>query len=296
MINLPHLRVFKVVFEESSITAAARRLRISQPAVSKQLAELESSLGTTLVDRLPRGVRLTAAGELLQAHTRRIFQAEADAEAALAEFLGLNQGKLSVGASTTVGSYLVPVVFGDFHKQHPGVGLQLEIGNTSAIQQALREGRLDVGLTEGLVTGEDLDVEVFAHDEIVLIASPDHELARETEVEATRLSQLPLILREQGSGTRDVIEAALADRGISVSPVMSLGGSEAVKNAVAQGLGLALLSRLTVELELAVGRFKELSLRGIELKRALHLLTLKGKHPSPAADEFLGLLRARYSA
>ncbi len=296
MMNLNQLRVFKAVFEESSITAAARRLRISQPAVSKQLAELESSLGTTLVDRLPRGVRLTAAGELLQAHTRRIFQAEADAEAALAEFLGLNQGKLSVGASTTVGSYLVPVVFGDFHKQHPGVGLQLEIGNTSAIQQALREGRLDVGLTEGLVTGEDLDVEVFAHDEIVLIASPDHELARETEVEATRLSQLPLILREQGSGTRDVIEAALADRGISVSPVMSLGGSEAVKNAVAQGLGLALLSRLTVELELAVGRFKELSLRGIELKRALHLLTLKGKHPSPAADEFLGLLRARYSA
>ncbi|MEN9580721.1 MAG: hypothetical protein RJA70_3730, partial [Pseudomonadota bacterium] len=145
MLNLNQVRVFKAVCDELNITAAARLLRISQPAVSKQLAELEQALGTPLVDRLPRGVRLTSAGELLESHARRIFQAEADAEASLHSHLGLQRGRLSVGASTTVGSYLVPGVFGDFHKQHPEVALELEIDNTQTIQEALRAGALDVG-------------------------------------------------------------------------------------------------------------------------------------------------------
>lgn len=294
VLNLNQLRVFRAVFEEQNITGAARKLRISQPAVSKQLAELEAALGTPLVDRLPRGVRLTAAGELLRSHTQRLFQAEADAEAALAGFLGLAQGRLAVGASTTVGSYLVPVVFGDFHKQHPEVQLELEIANTASIQQALREGQIDVGLTEGLVAGEELDVEVFAHDEIVMIAPPDHPLCQAKTISSHDLAQLPLILRERGSGTRDVVESALGERGVTPSAVMTLGASEAVKNAVSQGLGLAMLSRLTVELELSVGRFKELKLSDLQLRRALHRLTLKSKQPSPATEEFLRLLRKRY--
>src|SRR5690606_12995217 len=165
------------IFEEQSITGAARRLRISQPAVSKQLAELESALGVALVDRLPRGIRLTQAGEVIQTHARRIFRAEEDAEQELAELLGLGRGRLSVGASTTIGSYLVPRVFGDFHAAHPGVALELEIGNTASIQAAVTEGRLDLGLTEGFVAGESLDVTVFAHDEMVLIVSPRHPWA-----------------------------------------------------------------------------------------------------------------------
>jgi len=293
VINLNQLRVFKAVFDEGSITAAARRLRISQPAVSKQLAELEESLGTTLVDRLPRGVRLTAAGELLQQHTRRVFQAETDAEAAMAAFLGLDKGRLAVGASTTIGSYLVPGVFGEFHEQHRGVTLELQIGNTQTILQAVREGLLDVGFTEGLESAEGLDTEVFAHDEIVLIVSPRHRLASVGRLECRQLDHAPLILRERGSGTREVVEAALAERGLQFEPAMSLGSSEAVKNAVARGLGLAFVSRLTVELELSTGRLKVLELTDLTLRRALHQMTLKGKHPSPAAQEFLRILHAR---
>src|SRR5690606_26447799 len=235
------------IFEEQSITGAARRLRISQPAVSKQLAELESALGVALVDRLPRGIRLTQAGELMQTHARRIFRAEEDAELALSELLGLGRGRLSVGASTTIGSYLVPRVFGDFHVKHPGVALELEIGNTTAIQSAVSEGRLDLGLTEGFVSGESLDVSVFATDEMAFILSPSHVCAERNEITLDELSHHPLITRERGSGSRAVIDAALQRLGFDWQPAMSLGSTEAVKVAVAQGLGGAFVSRITVE-------------------------------------------------
>jgi DNA-binding transcriptional LysR family regulator len=293
--NLNQLRVFRAVLDQGSITQAARALRISQPAVSKQLAELEASLGAPLVDRLPRGIRLTAAGEVLSDFVRRIFQEERAAELALGEFLGLRQGALSVGASSTIGSYLIPQVFGDFHALHPTVGLELGIGNTRTIQSHVLEGQHDVGLTEGFATSDALDIEVLSHDEMVLITSPDHELTRHRSVDPKRLSELPFIARERGSGTRDVIEAALYDHGVRLRPVMTLGSTEAVKNAVARGLGVAMVSRLTVALELELGRLSEVKVDGLKIRRALHLLTLRGKHPSPAAREFLRLLKLRFS-
>ncbi len=294
MINLNQLRVFKAIVEEQSITAAARRLRISQPAVSKQLAELEASLGAALVDRLPRGIRLTQAGELLRHHAQRIFRAEEDAELALAELLGLSRGRLSVGASTTIGSYLVPRVFGDFHLKHPGVALELEIGNTSVIQSAVTEGRLDLGLTEGLITGDTLDVSVFAHDEMTFILSPAHPWAIREQLSLSELAHIPLIARERGSGTRAVIEAALERAAFDWQPAMSLGSTEAVKVAVAQGLGGAFVSRITVELEVRSGALVEVPVSGVVIQRALHRVLQRGKHPSAAALAFFRLLEAHF--
>jgi DNA-binding transcriptional LysR family regulator len=293
--NLNQLRVFRAVLEQGSITQAARALRISQPAVSKQLAELEASLGAPLVDRLPRGIRLTAAGEVLSDFVRRIFQEERAAELALAEFLGLRQGALSVGASSTIGTYLIPQVFGDFHARHASVALELGIGNTRTIQSAVLEGQHDVGLTEGFATSDALDIEVLSHDEMVLITAPNHEITRHRSIDPERLPDLPFILRERGSGTRDVIEAALYDHGVKLRPVMTLGGTEAVKNAVSRGLGVAMVSRLTVALELELGRLCEVKVDGLRIRRALHLMTLRGKNPSPAAREFLRLLKVRFS-
>jgi DNA-binding transcriptional LysR family regulator len=293
--NLNQLRVFRAILDEGSITRAARTLRISQPAVSKQLAELEASLGAPLVDRLPRGIRLTAAGELLSDFVRRIFQEERAAELALAEFLGLRHGRLSVGASTTIGSYLVPQVFGDFRTLHPTVGLELGIGNTRTIQSHVLEGQHDVGLSEGFATSDSLDIEVLSHDEMVLITAPDDPLTQADSIGCERLATLPFIVRERGSGTRDVIEAALYEHGVTLSPLMTLGSTEAVKNAVARGLGVAMVSRLTVALELEAGRLCEVRVDGLTIRRALHLFTLRGKNPSPAAREFLRLLKARFS-
>jgi DNA-binding transcriptional LysR family regulator len=297
-LNLNHLRIFHTVAEQGSITAAAGALKISQPAVSKQLAEFEAHLRTTLVDRLPRGVRLTAAGELLREHSQRIFHEEQTAERAMAELLGLAAGRLSVGASTTVGGYLVPGVLGDYCKRHPAVALDLQIGNTHAIQSAVLEGRVDVGLTEGFADSQALDARVFTHDEMVLITagntSPGNHLPVGTPVRAADLSRLPFIVREPGSGTRDVIEAALAERNVTLDPVMSLGSTEAIKNSVAQGLGVAIVSKLAIAAELEVGRLREVHLTDLAIRRALHCLTLAGKSPSPAATEFLRLLTQTY--
>jgi DNA-binding transcriptional LysR family regulator len=299
-LNLNQLRVFRALLECDSITDAARLLRISQPAASKQLADLEASLGVPLVERRSRGVRLTAAGEVLSRHTWRLFQEEEAAERALQALLGLELGQLAVGASTTIGNYIVPGLFGELHRSHPNLNLELEIGNTARIREQLIEGRVDLGLTEGLIASgspqlEALNVEVFSHDDLVLVVSPSHPLAARTgKIAAHELERLPLIVRERGSGTRDVVEDALARRQISILPVMSLGSTEAVKSAVAAGLGAAFVSRLTLDLELSSGQLRVLELEDFQLRRALSLLTLEGKPPSPAATEFLRLLQGRY--
>ena len=298
VLNLNHLRVFRAVCETNSITDAARSLHISQPAASKQLSELESHLGVSLVERLPRGVRLTGAGEVLGRHARRLFQEEQAAEAALAALLGLELGQLSMAASTTIGSYIVPSVFGELHAAHPNVRLQLEIANAARVEELVLAGELDLGLSEGLVASEQLHSEVFAHDEMVLIAAPGHALAREARpggISAAVLEGLPLLVRERGSGTREVVEGALERHGLRVAPVMTLGSTEAIKNAVAKGLGVALVSSLTIDLELSTGRLVAIELSDLEIHRALHLLTLEGKPPSPVVQEFLRLLAARYA-
>jgi len=297
VLNLNHLRVFRSVCETSSITEAARQLHISQPAASKQLAELESHLGLTLVERRPRGVRLTAAGEVLARHARRLFQEEAAAETALDALLGLELGQLSLAASTTIGSYIVPAVFGEIHAAHPNVRLSLEIANAARVEELVLEGQLDLGLSEGSVASESLHVEVFARDEMVLIAAPEHPLvaeARRGKISAQALAGRPLLVREPGSGTREVVQEALAEANIRVSAAMTLGSTEAIKNAVAGGLGIAFVSSLTIALERASGRLAVIELADLSIGRALHLLTLDGKTPSPAALEFKALLRARY--
>ena len=291
--NLNHLRVFASVARHASLTRAARELRVTQPAVSKQLGDLEHDLAARLVDRLPRGVRLTAAGEILFVHAQRILQAERAAEQELRELQSLGQGKLSIGASTTIGSYLVPSLFGELHRSYPGVQLELEIANTSAVQTAVLESRIDLGLIEGFVASDALAVETLSGDEMVAIAAPTHPALASAPLRASALRGLPLLMREPGSGTRQVIEAALAARGIEVRPIMALGGTEALKNAVLNGLGIAIVSRLTVDHELRSGRLAELVFSDLRIQRDLYLVTLKGKRHSPAAGAFLELLQRR---
>jgi DNA-binding transcriptional LysR family regulator len=287
--NLNHLRVFHAVAVAGSITGAARGLQVSQPAVSKQLGELENALGAQLVDRLPRGVRLTTAGRALAEHAARIFGIEHTAQDELAALLGVRRGQLSVGASTTIGSYLVPRVFGAFHRLHPELRLELAIGNTAAVHDLVRKELVEVGLTEGFVTDEDLTTTIFDQDEMVAITAPGGPLAK-ARLTAKELVALPFVMRERGSGTREVIEAALAKKRLVVEPVMSLGSSEAVKNAVAARLGVAIVSRLAVELELAGGSLVAIDVVDLEIRRALHLVELRGKSRSPAASRFVELL------
>jgi len=288
--NLHHLRVFHAVATTGSITAAARALQISQPAVSKQLGDLEDAVGTQLVDRLPRGIRLTAAGRALAEHAARIFGIEHTAEAELAALLGVRRGQLFIGASTTIGSYLVPRVFGAFRREHPDLQLELQIGNTAVVHDLVRRQVVELGLTEGFVTDDDLKTAVFDQDEMVAIAAPGDPVLARAPLPAKELVALPFLMRERGSGTRQVIEAALAKKRLAIEPVMSLGSSEAVKNAVMARLGVAIVSRLVVELELATGSLVAIQLADLEIRRALHLVELRGRSRSPAASRFVALL------
>lgn len=289
--DLDTLRVFVAVTRLGTMTRAAQSLGCTQPAVSKRLSELEAQVRAPLFDRLPRGVRLTPAGEMLLPHAERMLAISETAERELQALSDLSKGSLSVGASTTIGGYLVPELFGHFRRRYPGITLSLEIANTAQIQAAVLDNRVDLGLSEGFVSSDALSVEAVAEDDMVAIVAPDHPLLQQDGVTCACLAKVPVLMREAGSGTRDVIEAALQQRGTELTPAMSLGSTEALKNAVAAGLGLAIVSRLTVTLELATGRLLELPVEGLPIRRSLHLLRLKGKHLSPAVEAFITLLR-----
>lgn len=299
MINRNHLALFRAVAEAGGFSRAAATVRISQPAISMQVAELEESLGTPLFDRLPRGVRLTDAGQTLLGYAQRIGTLEEEAERAMRELRGLTRGRLSLGASTTIGSYLLPTILGDFRRLHPAVELQLTIANTVEIKNRLIDRTLDLGLTEGTPPQDEaLSVRVFSDDDLIVIAPPNHPFAANVPgkhhpkpITARQLCAQPMIVREPGSGTREVIDRALAASHAQTGNVaLILSTTEAIKRAVAAGLGLAVVSRLCVSLELASRLLVEVPVRDLKLHRPLHELTLRGRQHSPSAQAFAALL------
>lgn len=288
--NLNHLAIFDAVAREGSVTKAGERLRISQPAVSRQLKQLEEALGAQLVDRLPKGVRLTAAGELLSGYSRRVFALADEAEQAVAELQGLKRGSLTIGASTTIGIYFLPELLAGFRKRYPKIDLHMEVSNTRVIQQYLMEHRVDVAVTEGFVHWPELDARVFLVDEIVPIVAPGHPLASAGKVTLRQFCAEPLIMREKGSGTREVIEEALGRKGLEVRPVMDLGSTEAIKRSVAAGVGVAFVSALTIEQEVRDKRLATFRLHDCRLHRSLHLVQARDRVVSKAVGAFLALL------
>ena len=291
--NYNHLMIFLAVAEEGGISRGAERLYISQPAVSKQLGLLEASLGLTLLERTPKGTTLTEAGRVLAGYARRLSGLEREAETAMAEMRGIERGTLTLGASLTVGAYLMPPLLAGYARRYPHIGLSLQIANTETIQARLREGSLDMALTEGFADDSALSAEVFAHDDLVAVAPPGHPLLTEPSVTAARFAGEPLIVREPGSGTRAVVEQAFRERGLTLVPRLSLGSTEAIKGAVAAGAGLAMVSRLAVSLELETGRLALLPLSDLILRRPLHRLVRRGAPESRAAEAFRTLLTTR---
>ena len=174
--NFGHLAVFHAVAEAGSVSRAAERLLVSQPAVSKQLGLLERELKTVLVDRLPRGVRLTAAGEVLAGYARRIFAVAEEAERAMGELAGVSRGKLVVAATPTIGTYWLPGVLVGYRREYPGVEMRMEVHPTGTIVRLLREGAVDVGLVEWPVEDDGVEAREFMKDRLVAIAGKGHAL------------------------------------------------------------------------------------------------------------------------
>ncbi len=288
--NFNHLLIFDAVATEKNITKAAAKLMISQPAVSKQLQLLEKSFGASLVERQPRGVRLTQAGEVLAGYARRLFALADESERALAELAGLKRGRLTIGASTTLGIYYLPVLLARYRGLHPQIDLDMQVANTVVIQQALLDHRVDVALTEGFIHWPELEANVFLRDQLVPIVPPAHALAKARKLTLETFCQAPLLMREQGSGTREVIEEALLKRGLRIKPLMTLGSTEAIKRSVAAGVGVAFVSALSIEHELREKRLIRVKLADFSLDRSFHIVQTKDRTVSPAAKAFLSLL------
>lgn len=290
--NLHHLWVFYHVARAGNFTRAAAALGVSQPAVSEQVRALEADLGVPLVEVAGRTTRLTPEGQELAAYARRIFALVREAEEAMAAARALERGTLRVAASTTPGTYLLPAVLQVFRQRHPGVGLQVGIGNSAWAAAQVAEGEADLAITGGPPAGHpDLQVAPLCPDPFAVVAAPHHPLAGQRAIAPTHLVAHPFLYREPGSGTRAVFQQWLADQGLEEPPGLELGNMEAVKNAARAGLGLAALPLLAVQRDLALGDLVALDVAGPPMGRTLQLVRRRRPLP-PAAAAFLAVLEA----
>lgn len=289
-INLHHLRLFTTIVDEGGFTRAARALRLSQPAISKSLNELERQLHVALLDRSGKSLVLTDAGRVLYTRASELFGVERVAERELRELRGLKRGLLRVAASTTIATYLLPPYLGRFHLRHPRVRIRTTSANTRAVLRALLESRVDVALVEGPVSDARVEVIPWLDDELVVISPPDHPLLSLPHVDVATVAQQQFLVREPGSGTREVSERALGLHGVRLTKTMRVGGTEAIKQAVAAGLGLAIVSRAAAADQLALGKIAILPVDGLVIRRTFTRLELRGRTSSGAARELKLLL------
>jgi len=289
-LNLNHLRILGAVAATGSIGRAAERLTVSQPAVSKQLATFESNVGLPLVERLPRGVRLTHAGQVLADYARRIDDLQAQACDAIEELRGGARGRLRVGASTTIAVYLLPEIIVAYRRKYSEVSLQTTVGSSDSIARQLADDAIDLGLAEVAPSHPSLEATVFREDQLVAIAPPSHPLARKRSVTVEQLCAEPFVVRDTGSETKSYVERELARRGLSVSAAMSVGSTEAVKRAVAAGIGVAIVSKLSIDLEVRARRLTVRPVRGLNIRRPLYMVVRRIMPTFPALLNFREML------
>ncbi|HEY4303511.1 MAG TPA: LysR family transcriptional regulator [Gemmatimonadaceae bacterium] len=294
-LNLHLLRLFTAVVEHDGVVAAARGLRISQPAISRAVRELEQQLGLTLLERTSRRVRLTSDGAEIYAQARAVFAAERAVAEAVDELKGLARGVLRIGASTTIATYVLPAIISEFSRRYPQIELRLSAVHTRVILGMLHNFELDVALAEAPVEDEMIEVEPWRTDEMVMIAAGSHPLARKKAVSRADLANELFLLREPESGTRGIVLRALADAGIEIKKSMSIDGTEVIKQIVAEGFGVAVVSRHTISDLLATKRLVTLNVPSLNVTRPFNRLQLRGRRPSATARAFLAALEENAS-
>lgn len=284
------IRVFHAVASKLSYSKAAQELGISQPAVSFHIRGLEESLGVSLFERVGKQIFLTNAGRILAEDTTRMMLLEEEAKIAITELKGLERGVLVVGASATIGIYLLPEVLGRFREEHPAVRVNLRLGNKARTLERLRENEVDFGLVAGPLHESDLVAEAYLEDELIPIVSPSHRYVRGRPVQTSELRGETFLMRERGSGTQQLFEERLFQLGVEPAETMQLGSSEAIKQAVAANLGISVASRYAVRYEIAERRLVQPHLPGLVIGRQLLLVHHKDKRLSRTAIAFRHLL------
>ncbi len=257
------LQVFHAVARLLSFTKAAEVLHMTQPAVTFQIRQLEEQFDTRLFDRAHNRVSLTEAGHVAFEFSEIIFERYSEMENAVREITGSISGSLTLGASTTISEYMLPALLGDFNAKNPEVLLRLRVSNTEGIVSMVENNVIDLGVVEGPVTNKNLLVEVCRKDDLVVVVSPDHELANQKSVTVKKMLDYPFICREEGSGTREVIAEYLRSQGMgkhALKACLELGSPEAIKGAIQAGMGISVLSSVSLAKELKLGILKTIPL------------------------------------
>jgi molybdate transport repressor ModE-like protein len=287
--DLGALELLLAVARLGSLGGAARELGITQPAASSRLRSMERQLGLALVDRSPRGSRLTDAGALVTDWARRVVEAAEAFDAGAQALRGRRETRLRVAASMTIAEYLLPGWLLALRTRRPDTAVSLLAGNSAAVAQRLLAGEADLGFVEGVAVPPGLDSAVVAHDRLIVVTAPAHAWARRRRPLAPdELAATPLILREQGSGTRQVLDTAL---GGLARPLIELSSTTAVKASAVSGAGPAVLSELAVRDELSLRRLVRIPVEGVPLRRALHAVWPTGHRPTGPARDLLSLTR-----
>jgi LysR family transcriptional regulator, low CO2-responsive transcriptional regulator len=283
--TLHQLRIFHAVAQNGSFARAAEALHLSPPTLSLQVKQLSESVGQPLFEQLGKKIYLTAAGRTLAAACEDIEARMERLGEDLAALQGVERGSVKLAILTTV-KYTVPKLLGGFCAAHPGIDVAMVVGNREKLLQRLAGNEDDLYIMGQPPDQMDVVSEAFADNPLVLVAPPDHPLVGKKRIAPERLRSEPFILREPGSGTRLTSEKFFADHGIALKNRLEVGSNEAIKQTVAGGLGLAVLSAHTVTAELALGELVQLDVRGFPLIRRWHVVVPRGKRLSAAARAF----------
>jgi len=287
------MQVFHTVASVLSFTRAAEMLHMTQPAITHQIRRLEEELDTRLFDRTNNRISLTAAGVEVQGYAARIVGLHEEMAESVKALTGVHTGLVTLGASTTIGEYMLPGLLGGFREEFPEVQVRLTVANTEAVVAMVADNVIDLGVVEGEVNNQSLRVESCVSDELVVVLPPSHPLASQTEIESTALLEHEFIQREAGSGTRSVIAHWLMDTGLDENRLHSaveLGSTEAIKGAVQAGLGISIVSRTTIANEIALGTLVARPLAP-RLPRSFYFVRQRQKFRSNLMEELFSFAR-----
>ncbi len=283
--TLRHYHIFVTVCDEMNMTAAARKLFMSQSAVSQAISELETYYGVRLFERLSRKLYLTQAGEKLQGYARHIIRMNLDAEN---EMRSLNRsGSLRVGASVTIGAWVLPKLISAFQKEEPELTVEVVEDNTAKIERLIRSDKLDLALVEGEITLPDIICKPFAEDMLVLVCGSGHPFVQKLKINPEELEGESFILREVGSGTRKTFENVMNENAVKWNATWICNNSDTIKLAVAENLGVSVISLLAVKKEIEEGQLYRIDIEGISFARTFKLAYHKNKYLTEALNKFI---------
>jgi DNA-binding transcriptional LysR family regulator len=284
-LSLRQLRIFVSAARHSSFAKAAEEMHLTAPAVSMQMRDLEDDLGISLFAKKGRGVTLTSAGEYFLVYARRVLTALREAEDMMAKLRGIETGVLNIGLVSTA-KYVVPRLLAAFRKDHPGIQVVIQVRNRDQLIALLRDDEIDIAIMGRPPKDLDTRSESFAPHPHGFIAAPDHPLAKEGSISIDQLEHYEMMIREQGSGTRAVMEGFFEDHRFRPLSTIEMSSNETIKQAVMAGLGISFVSLHTIGLELSHGVLKILPVQDTPVMRLWHVVNLTNRTLSLAAEAF----------